>query len=38
MLNFANHPAAKSAKADTFIDNSAVADLERSGFIDRLYK
>jgi NitT/TauT family transport system substrate-binding protein len=38
MLNFATHPAAKAAKAETFIDNSVVMDLERSGFIERLYK
>jgi NitT/TauT family transport system substrate-binding protein len=38
MLNFATHAAAKSAKAESFIDNSAVIDLEKSGFIDRLYK
>jgi len=38
MLNFATHPAAKTAKAESFIDNSAVIDLEKSGFIDRLYK
>jgi NitT/TauT family transport system substrate-binding protein len=38
MLNFATHPAAKSARAESFIDNSAVVELEKSGFIDRLYK
>lgn len=38
MLNFATHAAAKSAKAESFIDNSAVIELEKSGFIDRLYK
>ncbi len=38
MLNFATHPAAKTAKPESFIDNSAVIDLEKSGFIDRLYK
>jgi NitT/TauT family transport system substrate-binding protein len=38
MLNFATHAAAKTAKAETFIDNSAVMELERSGFIERLYK
>jgi ABC-type nitrate/sulfonate/bicarbonate transport system substrate-binding protein len=38
MLNFATHPAAKTAKAESFIDNSAVIELEKSGFIDRLYK
>ena len=38
MLNFATHPAAKTAKAESFIDNSALLELERSGFVDRLYK
>ncbi len=38
MLNFATHPAAKTAKPESFIDNSALIDLEKSGFIDRLYK
>jgi NitT/TauT family transport system substrate-binding protein len=38
MLNFATHPAAKSAKAENFIANSALLELEKSGFVDRLYK
>ncbi len=38
MLNFATHPAAKTAKAESFIDNSVIVELEKSGFIDRLYK
>jgi len=38
MLNFATHPAAKTAKAESFIDNSALLELDKSGFIDRLYK
>ena len=38
MLNFATHPAAKTAKAENFIDNSALVALEKSGFVDRLYK
>ena len=38
MLNFATHPAAKTAKAESFIDNSVLADLDKSGFLDRLYK
>lgn len=38
MLNFANHPAGKSAKPEQFVDNSVIAELEKSGFIDRLYK
>lgn len=38
MLNFATHPAAKTAKAENFIDNSALVALGKSGFVDRLYK
>ena len=38
MLNFANHPAAKTAQAESFIDNSALLDLDKSGFLERLYK
>jgi len=38
MLNFANHPAGKSAKTEQLVDNSVIAELEKSGFIDRLYK
>jgi NitT/TauT family transport system substrate-binding protein len=38
LLNFAVHPAAKTAKAESFIDNSAVMELDKSGFVDRLYK
>jgi NitT/TauT family transport system substrate-binding protein len=38
MLNFATHPAAKTAKAENFIDNSALVVIEKSGFVDRLYK
>ena len=38
MLNFATHPAAKTAKAENFIDSSALVALEKSGFVDRLYK
>src|SRR6266540_4165683 len=38
MLNFATHPGAKTAKAESFIDNSALLELEKSGFVDRLYK
>jgi hypothetical protein len=37
MLNFANHPPAKIAKPEQFVDNSLIAELEKSGFIDRLY-
>jgi len=38
MLNFATHPGAKTAKPESFIDNSILAELGKSGFIDRLYK
>jgi ABC-type nitrate/sulfonate/bicarbonate transport system substrate-binding protein len=38
MLDFAMHPGAKSAKAERFIDNSLLAELGKSGFVDRLYK
>jgi ABC-type nitrate/sulfonate/bicarbonate transport system substrate-binding protein len=38
MLNFATHPAAKSAKPETLIDNSILAEIGRSGFVDKLYK
>ena len=38
ILNCANHPAGKSAKPEPFVDNSVIAELEKSGFIDRLYK
>ncbi|HET8563921.1 MAG TPA: ABC transporter substrate-binding protein, partial [Candidatus Binatia bacterium] len=38
LLNFATNPAAKTAKPEQFIDNSIVAELEKSGFIDKIYK
>jgi NitT/TauT family transport system substrate-binding protein len=38
MLNFATHPAAKTAKPETFIDNSILAEIGKSGFVDKLYK
>jgi NitT/TauT family transport system substrate-binding protein len=38
LLEFSPHPAAKSAKPDQFIDNSFIAELERSGFIAQLYR
>lgn len=38
LLNFAASPAAKTAKPEQFIDNSIVAELEKSGFIDKVYK
>lgn len=38
VLNFAINPNAKTAKPEQFIDNSFVAELEKSGFIKELYK
>jgi ABC-type nitrate/sulfonate/bicarbonate transport system substrate-binding protein len=38
MLNFATHPAAKTAKPESFIDNSLLQEIGKSGFVDRLYK
>ena len=38
MLNFATHPGAKTAKPENFIDNSILAEIGKSGFVDRLYK
>lgn len=38
LLNFATHPAAKTARAEQFIDNSILAQLERSGFVEGLYQ
>jgi NitT/TauT family transport system substrate-binding protein len=38
MLNFASHPGAKTAKPQTFIDNSVLMELGKSGFVDKLYK
>ena len=38
LLNFAVNPAGKTAKPEQFIDNSFVAELEKSGFISQLYK
>src|SRR6185295_14051617 len=38
MLNFANHPGSKAAKPETFIDNSILIEIDKSGFVDKLYK
>jgi NitT/TauT family transport system substrate-binding protein len=38
VLNFAKHPAARTAKPEQFIDSSILAELEKSGFIDQLYQ
>ena len=38
LLSFATHPGAPAARPDQFIDNSFLAELERSGFVERLYQ
>ena len=38
LLNFSVNPAGKTTKPDQFIDNSFVAELDKSGFIKDLYK
>ena len=38
MLNFATHPGAKTAKPEAFIDNSILAEIDKSGFVAKLYK
>jgi hypothetical protein len=38
LLNFAAHPGAKTGKPEAFIDNSLLAELGKSGFVDKLYK
>ena len=38
MLNFATNPAAKTARPESFIDNSLLQEIGKSGFVDRLYK
>ncbi|MET0690027.1 MAG: ABC transporter substrate-binding protein, partial [Candidatus Binatia bacterium] len=38
LLNFAVNPSGKTAKPEQFIDNSFVTELEKSGFIEKLYK
>jgi len=38
LLNFSPSPNAKTAKPEQFIDDSIVAELDRSAFIDRLYR
>jgi NitT/TauT family transport system substrate-binding protein len=37
LLDFSVQPGARSAKPEQFIDNSFLAELEKSGFIDKLY-
>jgi hypothetical protein len=36
-LHFTRHRAAKTAKPEQFIDNSILAELEKSGFVNQLY-
>ncbi len=38
LLDFSQNPAAKTAKASQFINNSFIAELDRSGFIDQVYR
>lgn len=38
MLDFAANPAAKTAKPEQFMDNSLIAELGKSGFIDKVYQ
>jgi len=38
ILNFSNHPKAKTAKPEQFIDNSILEQLDRSGFVNQLYQ
>ena len=38
MLNFASHPGGKAAKPESLIDNSVLTEIDKSGFIDKLYK
>ncbi|HXG53141.1 MAG TPA: ABC transporter substrate-binding protein [candidate division Zixibacteria bacterium] len=38
MLDFAAHPAAKTARPESLIDNSVLAEIGKSGFVERLYK
>ncbi len=38
LIDFSQHPAAKSAKPGQFIDNSFIGELEQSGFIDKVYQ
>ena len=38
LLNFSVNPAGKTAKPEQFIDNSFVAEFDKSGFIEKIYK
>jgi NitT/TauT family transport system substrate-binding protein len=37
LLDFSNQPAAKSTKPEQFMDNSFITELDKAGFIDKLY-
>ena len=37
LLDFANQPGAKTAKPEQFMDNTFLTELDKSGFIDKLY-
>jgi hypothetical protein len=37
VLNFTRHAGAKTAKPEQFIDNSILAELEKSGFVSQIY-
>ena len=38
LIDFSQHPTAKSAKPTQFIDNSFVAELEHTGFTDQVWR
>ncbi len=38
LIDFSHNPAARSAKPNQFIDSSFISELERSGFIDKVYQ
>jgi NitT/TauT family transport system substrate-binding protein len=38
LLDFASHQNAKTAKPESFIDNSILSELGKSGFVEKLYK
>jgi hypothetical protein len=38
LIDFSQHPAAKSANPSQFIENAFVAELKRTGFIDQVWR
>ena len=38
LLNFASHQNAKTAKPESLIDNSILNELDKSGFVEKLYR